>query len=739
MVNPPRDTLVLGLDLQGGIHLVMRVHTEDAVRVLTDETAEQFAEQLDNEEIDFADIETVALGRLIILNLDDARLREVRDIVAFSWPGWDLRAAGNGDWSFTLRPSEEILVREQTVIQAMETIRRRVDELGVAEPVITTHGNTGDQILVQLPGYEDVARAKEIIQATAQLELRLVQAGPALDEAALPPLNSALHNIPTELPTGATGYYQVNRVAAITGRDLRNARQGIDFQTNTPNVEFSLHADGASRFREFTGANVGRQMAIVLDDHIVSAPVIQSPIYDQGQITGNFTVNEALDLDGALDESIYDDVPSISDFVQVEPNAGVLATEQTEAWIFFDESNVYVSARAWDSTPEANWIMNEMRRDSFNLLQNEGIGFSFDTFYDRRSSIVFNVTPLAGRMDGQVNSEGSYSPDWNPIWQLQTSRFEGGWSFEASIPFKSLRYRPGRVQIWGFQMRRDVMWKNEMSHIVPIDPGLGRGGLLEASLHPSLVGLEAPQLGNLLEIKPFVIGDLSSDFTGLPVISNQVGGNVGIDVVTYGVTENLTADFTLNTDFAQVEADEQQVNLTRFSLFFPEKREFFLENQGAFAFGTGGRRSRSGGSQDAPILFYSRRIGLNRGLEVPIRVGGRLTGRAGPYTIGLLSIQTGSEPTAEAQSTNFSVVRIRRDILRRSSIGAILTNRSMSVVSPVQGGNLAVGFDAALAFYDNLSMNAYWAKTDTAGLEGDGTSYTGDLRFATETFREYRV
>ena len=296
LVHPPRETIVLGLDLQGGIHLVMRVHTEDAVRVLTDETAEQFAERLDDDAIDFADIETEGLGRLTILNLDESRMREVRDLVAFSWPGWDLRSAGGGDWSLSLRASEEIVVREQTVTQAMETIRRRVDELGVAEPVITTHGSTGDQILVQLPGYEDVARAKEIIQATAQLELRLVQAGPALDEAALPPLNSSLENIATELPTGATGFYQVNRVAAITGGDLRNARQGIDFQTNTPNVEFSLHADGASRMRDFTGANLGRQMAIVLDDHVVSAPVIEGAIYDQGQIVGNFTIQDALDL-----------------------------------------------------------------------------------------------------------------------------------------------------------------------------------------------------------------------------------------------------------------------------------------------------------------------------------------------------------------------------------------------------------------------------------------------------------
>lgn len=296
VVNPPGERIVLGLDLQGGIHLVLRVETDDAVRVMTDETAEQLAERLDNEAIDFSDIEVEGLGDLTIFDLDASRRGEVADILTFNWPGWDFRTAGGDDWTLRLRSAEELVLRDQTVVQAMETIRRRVDELGVAEPVITTHGTTGNQILVQLPGYEDVERAKEIIQATAQLELRLVQAGPVLDEALLPPLNSSLQNIATVLPTGATGWYQVNRVAAITGRDLRNARQGIDFQTNTPNVEFSLHADGAARMREFTGANVGRQMAIVLDGEAVSAPVIQSPIYDQGQIVGNFTVDEALDL-----------------------------------------------------------------------------------------------------------------------------------------------------------------------------------------------------------------------------------------------------------------------------------------------------------------------------------------------------------------------------------------------------------------------------------------------------------
>ncbi len=441
------------------------------------------------------------------------------------------------------------------------------------------------------------------------------------------------------------------------------------------------------------------------------------------RLTGEFS------LDGDLTDSIYGTVPSMSGFVQMEPNAGEPATEETEAWVFFDEENVYVAARAWDSTPESNWLLNEMRRDSSYVLQNDGIGFSFDTFYDRRSSVVFDVTPIGGRMDGQVNNDGSYSREWNPIWDFRTGRFEGGWSFEASIPFKSLRYRQGSTQVWGFVMRRDVMWKNEMSYLIPLDPGLGRGGLLQASAWPAMVGLEAPESGNLLEIKPYVIGDVNSDFSLSQIGSTQTGGAAGLDVVKYGLTENLTADFTFNTDFAQVEADEQQVNLTRFSLFFPEKRDFFIENQGAFTFGSGGRRSRSGGSPDAPILFYSRRVGLSQGLEVPLRAGGRLTGRAGAYTIGMLNIQTGEEPAAGARSTNFSVMRVRRDFLRRSSIGAILTHRSVSTTSPVLGSNLVVGLDTALAFYDNLGINGYWAKTETTGVDGEDTSYSADLRY----------
>ena len=438
-------------------------------------------------------------------------------------------------------------------------------------------------------------------------------------------------------------------------------------------------------------------------------------------------LDQPIDLDGALDDRVYQDVPAVTGFIQVEPDAGQPATEETQVWLFFDDTDVYIASRAWDSSSaDPQWIANEMRRDSFAILRNDSISVAFDTFYDRRNTVQFMVTPIAGRMDGQVTNEGNWNGDWNPLWEVKTGRFDGGWSLEARIPFRSLRYRPGRGQVWGVQLRRDVRWKNETSFINPLDQGLGRQGIFQASQFPTLVGLEAPGSRSPLEIKPYAIGDVSSDLTSTPAVRNAAGGNVGIDLIKYGVTQNLTADFTINTDFAQVEADEQQVNLTRFSLFFPEKREFFLENQGVFQFGTAGGFGQ--GTSEAPILFYSRRIGLSQGHEVPIVAGGRLTGRAGAFTLGLLNIQTSDEPTADALSTNFSAFRVKRDVLRRSSVGAIFTNRSVSTGSPVPGSNQAYGVDATLAFYDNLSITGYWAQTKTTGITGNDTSYSGNLR-----------
>ena len=440
-------------------------------------------------------------------------------------------------------------------------------------------------------------------------------------------------------------------------------------------------------------------------------------------------LTEPLDLDGSLDEPVYQEVPAVTGLIQVEPVEGVPASERTEAWILFDDDNVYISARCWDSAPESQWVVNELRRDSMNTFQNENLTILLDTFYDRRNAVYLLVTPIGGRLDGQVTDERDFNGDWNPIWEVETGRFDGGWTVEMAIPFKSLRYRPGRTQVWGVQFRRMIRWKNEVAYLTPIPAARGAGGIFLVSLAATLVGLEAPEQGRTLEVKPFAITDVASDRGATPPVSNDVSGDVGLDV-KYGVTQNLAADLTVNTDFAQVEADEQQVNLTRFSLFFPEKREFFLENQGLFAFGGAGVGPFGGGG-GTPVMFYSRRIGLEQGREVPLDVGGRLTGRVGAFSIGALSIHTGDESVSGAQPTTFSVVRVKRDLLRRSSIGAILTRRSLSTRSP--GSNETYGLDATLAFYDNVSANAYWAKTRTQGFEDD-VSYRANFDYGGDRY-----
>ncbi len=439
----------------------------------------------------------------------------------------------------------------------------------------------------------------------------------------------------------------------------------------------------------------------------------------------------SLQVDGVLDEAIYESVPPVSDFIQQLPDEGAPATERTDTWIFFDERNVYVSARNWDSAPESQWIANEMQRDSFQLINNDSFSVGFDTFYDRRNGFIFMVNPIGGIFDFQITDEGNPNQDWNPIFDVQTGRFDGGWTVEMEIPFKSIRFSPGTDQIWGLQIGRNVRWKNEWTYLTPV-PISGGPGMFRLSAAGTLTGVQVPAGNRTFEIKPYGIGSLATDVNAVPLVRNEGDGDFGVDV-KYGVTQNLTADFTYNTDFAQVEVDEQQVNLTRFSLFFPEKREFFLESRGTFDFGRGvnfggvggpggaGRSDGFFGGGDVPTIFFSRRIGLDGGQTVPILVGGRLTGKVGNSTLGALNIQTDDVGGADIASTNFTVVRVKRDILRRSRVGGIFTGRSVSTVS--DGTNQAFGLDAAFSFYDNVNFNGYYAKTQTPGLEGDDDSY----------------
>ena len=451
----------------------------------------------------------------------------------------------------------------------------------------------------------------------------------------------------------------------------------------------------------------------------------------QGRVTLRAVrVDRPLEIDGRLDEAFYTAVRSMSGFTQVEPIANAPATEKTEIWLAFDDQNVYVAFRCWETEPD-RVIASEMRRDSVNLIQrNDNIAFMFDTFYDRRNSFLFEVNAIAGRWDGQVADERSVNSDWNTIWEVRAGRFDDGWTLEAAIPFKSLRYRAGQNQVWGFNVRRFSRWKNEVSYLSPTPVSLGMRGIFQASSAATVVGIETPVSSRNLELKPYAVTDLTSDVNATPRIRNELAADVGLDV-KYGVTQSLTADITVNTDFAQVEADTQQVNLTRFSLFFPEKREFFLENQGTFAFGGTNPTGAQAAASDAPVLFYSRRIGLDDGRTVPIEVGGRLTGKLGAFSVGAMNIQTGS--ATPSRPTNFTVMRIKRDILRRSSIGAIFTGRSVSTRSPT-GTSEAYGIDGIFAFYDNLTINTYWATTRAPGLDDDAVSYRTHLDYNADRY-----
>ena len=454
---------------------------------------------------------------------------------------------------------------------------------------------------------------------------------------------------------------------------------------------------------------------------------------DQGHATVRAVrVTTPMRVDGRLDEAIYGSINPASGFIQMEPRAGELATEKTEVWVFYDADNVYVSFRCWESQPNRT-VVNEMRRDSASIRQGDSIEFAFDTFRDRRNAIIFEANSLGGRTDLQSTNERQFNADWNPVWRLRAGTFEGGWTIEASLPFKSIRYAPGTVQDWGFQARRTNKSKNEIAYLTKLPPSLGLGRAdFSASLYANLVGMEAPPLARTIELKPYVIADLTTDNVSSPRRSNDLSGDIGVDA-KYSITQNLTADLSYNTDFAQVEADEQQVNLTRFSLFFPEKRDFFLENQGLFTFGNNSfAGSGAANTSDLPLLFYSRRIGLANSRQVPILGGGRVTGRVGRYSLGLVNMQTRDDGTAGAEATNFSVVRVKRDILRKSSIGVLATNRSKAQALP--GSNQVYGIDGTFGFFSNLTFATYLAKSTSEGTTSDDMSYRAQMEYGGDRY-----
>ncbi len=462
-----------------------------------------------------------------------------------------------------------------------------------------------------------------------------------------------------------------------------------------------------------------------------ATPDPASPVMTRDK-SGHVTVRTrrltgAFAFDGALNDAIYR-TPPYTGFVQQEPNEGAPATEETEAWIFYDDTYLYVAARLHESHPERR-VASDMRRDALNLYNNDHLAVIFDSFGDHRNGFGFATNRLGGLFDFAATNEQP-SSNWNGLWESKAQDINGGWTVELRVPFRSIRFREG-PGAWGVNIRRMVRWKNEISFLSAVPRSWGRRALNKISDAATMEGVVAPQQGLNLDLKPYALGSQLSNLTASPAIRDRLSGAYGLDA-KWALSQQMVADLTYNTDFAQVEDDEAQVNLTRFSLFFPEKREFFLEGQDAFAFaGQGGGGGGGGGGgmfpgmnpndNIAPVLFYSRRIGISDAGMVPILGGARALGRSGNWQVGALSMQTEALSGTTVPSTNFSVLRINRDILQRSRIGMIATSRSPGAAA--NAGNLAVGADAQINLSDDLQFTSYVARTETKGKTGDQNSY----------------
>jgi hypothetical protein len=416
-------------------------------------------------------------------------------------------------------------------------------------------------------------------------------------------------------------------------------------------------------------------------------------------------------LDGILDDEVWKRVTPASGFTQSEPREGQPATEGTDVFVAYDAQNLYIGAMMHDSDPGAE-IVNDIRKD-FREDDQDDFEVILDTFRDRRNGYVFIVNPAGGRVDRQISNEGrEINSSWDAVWDVRTQRRADGWSAEFRIPFRTLRFEPGSDQRWGINFSRRIRRKNEVTFWAPVPRSFN---LMRLSLAGDLAGLEPGQAGRDIRVKPYLLTQTLREVGGTG-FDGQLNG--GIDA-KLAVTRGLTLDLTVRPDFAQVEADEQQVNLTQFSQFFPEKREAFLENSGIFYVGDAARLNRvfvPATPDDDNLLFFSRRIGI-RGDRRPLDIdaGARLTGVAGGFAIGLINMQVRGDN--ETDANNYTVLRLRRNVGGGSDVGVIYMQRQST--DDAENVNRVTGFDANIRFFNRLDWNSYLVATRTPGLSGD--------------------
>src|SRR5262245_15851713 len=379
---------------------------------------------------------------------------------------------------------------------------------------------------------------------------------------------------------------------------------------------------------------------------------------------------QAIEIDGLLSDEAWREAPMIDTFTQQEPENGQPATERTEVRLLYDSSNLYIAVHAFDSEPD-HIVATEMRRDSARLLDEDHFEIILDTFRDSRSGYMFVTNPLGAKLEQQIFEEGggntrgsasNINKDWNGVWEAAARRTSDGWVAEIAIPVVTVRSPDVPVQTWGINFMRSIRRKNEQVYWSPIPKPFN---IMQVSLAGTVTGMTDLNRGLDLRLKPYVTAGTRYDRVG-PTSTTAALKDVGADV-KYGLGHGLALDLTVNTDFAQAEVDEQQVNLTRFPLFFPEKRDFFLENSGQFTVGTQGL-------ERLMDLFFSRRIGLSdTGQPIDIQGGARLTGKVNGHNVAVMDLQTAEYDGRTSE--NFLVARYSKDLNRRSRFGGLFINK----------------------------------------------------------------
>jgi hypothetical protein len=425
--------------------------------------------------------------------------------------------------------------------------------------------------------------------------------------------------------------------------------------------------------------------------------------------------DEAIVLDGILDEAAWTRAQPAGEFVQQEPVLGAEPTERTEVRVVFNREHLYIGVICFDSEPD-KLLGNTRKRDEF-LSADDRFMWTMDTFLNEQTGYFFEMNPSGLMADALMGPGGSTNREWDGIWNARARRSEIGWTLEIDIPFRSILFDPN-APAWGINFQRTVRRKGEELLWTGYQRNQGLRRMSNAGL---LVGLTDVSAGRGFELKPYLAGSMAHAPGRAPGAPRQSAGDVGIDVL-YNFTPSLRGVATVNTDFAETEVDQRRVNLTRFPLFFPEKRTFFLDGATFF---------------DFPVpAFFSRRIGLVAGQPQRIVGGGKLTGQAGRHDVGALWVRTAAE--AGAPGEDFLVGRWRRRVLRQSYIGGIYTGRATrDRTTPATGHTAGADFRLATSTFrgnKNLDVRGYWVRNSTPAGLGDSAAWGVDVSYPNDVW-----